>query len=181
MTETHEPETTYPPLRHEFKCPISHSIMRDPVVARDGHIYERYNIYQWFIESKTTRSPMTNVIMNTTTVFPVIYLQTQIKEWLESIKNNPIPMDIQELVDSYYESSTISDDPAILMAIENMNAQHNNELVMTNTPQPNEYPSNVELFPQETDVEILDEIERLMTSNQNNIFGMFNSSEPVRT
>lgn len=181
-TQTH---ATYLPIRDEFKCPIGHNIIADPVVAGDGHIYDRINIYNWFIQSNSTRSPMTNLDMSTTTVFPVIYLQTQIKEWLESIKNKPIPDDVKELVDSYYESlrTPISDNPAILLAIENMTMEHNNNLVMSNN-QHDQYPPNIEMFQQETDQLILDEIDRMITMSQfgyNNVnmFGMFNSSEPT--
>lgn len=31
-----------------FKCPITHRVMRDPVVAADGHCYERSAISAWF-------------------------------------------------------------------------------------------------------------------------------------
>ena len=32
----------------EMVCPITHSLMYDPVVARDGHSYENFAIRQWF-------------------------------------------------------------------------------------------------------------------------------------
>lgn len=186
MSLNNQTQTAYLPLRDEFKCPIGHNIIKDPVVAGDGHIYDRTNIYNWFIQSNSTRSPMTNLDMFTTTVFPVIYLQTQIKEWLESIKNKPIPDDVKELVDSYYESlrTPVSDNPAILLAIENMTAEHNNNLTMS-ADQHDEFPENVELFQQETDQLILDEIDRMITMSQfgynnDNMFGMFNPSEPNR-
>jgi len=34
----------YPP---EFYCPITHEVMVDPVVAQDGHTYERQAIEEW--------------------------------------------------------------------------------------------------------------------------------------
>ena len=45
----------------EFMCPIGHTIMVDPVIASDGHTYERKNIEKW-LKIKNT-SPLTNVRM----------------------------------------------------------------------------------------------------------------------
>merc|ERR1712039_216036 len=39
--------------------PISHEIMTDPVVAADGHSYERSSIAHWF--QRSNRSPITNL------------------------------------------------------------------------------------------------------------------------
>lgn len=39
-------------------CPITHDIFRDPVVASDGHTYERSAIERWFETAST--SPVTN-------------------------------------------------------------------------------------------------------------------------
>ncbi|CAI5735281.1 unnamed protein product [Hyaloperonospora brassicae] len=49
-------------------CPITGCPMLDPVVAADGHTYEREAILQWFATSDM--SPMTGVHMPTTQVFP---------------------------------------------------------------------------------------------------------------
>ena len=43
-----------------FVCPITLEVMRDPVVAADGHSYERRAIEAWFAEGKS-RSPVTNL------------------------------------------------------------------------------------------------------------------------
>lgn len=44
-------------LEELLTCPISHSMMEDPVVAADGHSYERSQISQWLHDHDT--SPMT--------------------------------------------------------------------------------------------------------------------------
>ena len=44
----------------EHNCPILAEVMVDPVVAEDGHSYERSAISQWFSKGKKT-SPLTNV------------------------------------------------------------------------------------------------------------------------
>ena len=40
-------------------CPISHELMRDPVICCDGQSYERESIEKWFEHHDT--SPLTNV------------------------------------------------------------------------------------------------------------------------
>ena len=43
--------------KHDFVCPIAHEVFMDPVVASDGHTYERASIEKWFKTKKT--SPLT--------------------------------------------------------------------------------------------------------------------------
>jgi hypothetical protein len=40
------------PIPNEFICPITLELMQDPVIAKDGHTYERGAILDWFRESK---------------------------------------------------------------------------------------------------------------------------------
>ena len=51
-------------------CPISHEIMAQPVLASDGHMYERASISEWFSRGQTS-SPLTN--------------QVRARHWLVSI------------------------------------------------------------------------------------------------
>uniref|UniRef100_T1IUY7 U-box domain-containing protein n=1 Tax=Strigamia maritima TaxID=126957 RepID=T1IUY7_STRMM len=46
-------------LPDEYHCPITHELMRDPVIAADGFTYEQTAIMEWF-ESGKDSSPMTN-------------------------------------------------------------------------------------------------------------------------
>jgi hypothetical protein len=41
-------------LPNEYYCPITLELMRDPVVAKDGHTYERTAIEDWFRQSSGT-------------------------------------------------------------------------------------------------------------------------------
>lgn len=61
-----------------FTCAITRDIMEDPVVAADGHSYERVAITHWL--SRSRRSPMTNEPMGTELV-PNIALRKAIGEW----------------------------------------------------------------------------------------------------
>ena len=47
------------PIPPDFICPITQEIMRDPVIALDGHSYERTAITQWFGLGRI-KSPLTN-------------------------------------------------------------------------------------------------------------------------
>ena len=49
-------------------CPISHEIMRDPVICCDGHSYDRVNIERW-LESHDT-SPLTNAQLSSKALIP---------------------------------------------------------------------------------------------------------------
>ena len=45
-------------------CPISLALMREPVVAADGHTYERVEIERWIqLKRDNAKSPMTNEIL----------------------------------------------------------------------------------------------------------------------
>ena len=66
----------------EYLCPISHELMEDPVLASDGHAYERRQIERWFARSLT--SPKTGEALEISTVFPNHPLRRLILEWRES-------------------------------------------------------------------------------------------------
>ena len=47
----------------EFCCPISLQLMEDPVLASDGHAYEREMIEQWFANGNSS-SPVTGQVLS---------------------------------------------------------------------------------------------------------------------
>ena len=55
-------------LPPEIVCPITDEIMRDPVMAADGHTYERRAITDWFAHHDT--SPITNLALDNTNLIP---------------------------------------------------------------------------------------------------------------
>lgn len=65
-------------------CPITMDIMRDPVIASDGHTYERSAITRWIQEHG--KSPQTNQYMRVRDLVPNRAIRTLIDEHL---KNNP--------------------------------------------------------------------------------------------
>lgn len=64
-------------------CPISQELMEDPVIAADGHTYERTAIESWLLR-KATR-PMSGNALETTATFPNHLLRRQIREWHEAL------------------------------------------------------------------------------------------------
>lgn len=68
----------------EFCCPILHELMEDPVVAADGHTYERKAIEKWIYEGNPT-SPMTNDILDNKILLPNINLRCLIHKFANYI------------------------------------------------------------------------------------------------
>lgn len=64
-----------------FLCPITQSIMSDPVVAADGYTYEREAIELWLREGRGV-SPLTNQPLTTEAVVPNLALRSSIREWV---------------------------------------------------------------------------------------------------
>ena len=68
----------------QFFCPIGLTVMADPVIAEDGHSYERENIVKWFGAGRGT-SPKTNTKIGKRLV-ENHSLKSQIIEYVESKK-----------------------------------------------------------------------------------------------
>lgn len=72
---------------NDWLCPITLSIMRDPVIAQDGHSYERSAITEWFLNNNT--SPKTNLRLPSTYIVPNIALRNTIQEYFAK---NPLTL-----------------------------------------------------------------------------------------
>ena len=66
---------------HSYQCPITMEVMAQPVVAADGHTYERAAIESWFRQNSS--SPMTGEQLPNTTLIPNRSLQSAIAEFQE--------------------------------------------------------------------------------------------------
>jgi hypothetical protein len=64
----------------EFHCPITHEIMKDPVIAIDGHSYERSAIQKWFQTGQET-SPKTNNPLSSQQLYPNHALRNVIEKY----------------------------------------------------------------------------------------------------
>jgi hypothetical protein len=76
--------TTYPDV---FNCPITLTMMTDPVTAEDGHTYERAAIMQCLRHGHGI-SPMTRVTISSVGLRPNYAIKSQIEEWKS--KNNGV-------------------------------------------------------------------------------------------
>jgi len=68
-------------IPEDFICPVTQDIMTDPVIAQDGHTYERKNITEWV--SKHGTSPITREQLSKDVIIPNRVLKTQIDQYLE--------------------------------------------------------------------------------------------------
>ena len=67
-------------IPNEFLCPISKQVMKDPVIACDGHTYERCQIEEYL--KKHNISPVTKKVMEHSFVFPNEVMKKQITAFL---------------------------------------------------------------------------------------------------
>lgn len=67
-------QSSPPAGREEYCCPLTLQLFEDPVVAADGHTYDREAIEQWFdrchAKGQPYTSPLTNARLDTRTVYP---------------------------------------------------------------------------------------------------------------
>lgn len=66
-----------------FQCPVTKELMRDPVVASDGHSYERATLTKLF--QIDGRSPLTRELLHRNVVIPNINLKKRILELPEEL------------------------------------------------------------------------------------------------
>ena len=65
-------------LKQDLRCPITLEVMRDPVIAGDGHSYEREAIERWLRNHHT--SPLTGRVMPSSALLPNHRLRTLIQD-----------------------------------------------------------------------------------------------------
>jgi len=66
-------------------CPITQELMNDPVIAADGHTYERVAIERW-LKTNTT-SPKSGDELEMTAIFPNHLVRRMIREWQETYRS----------------------------------------------------------------------------------------------
>ena len=66
----------------EYLCPITHELMRDPVIASDGYSYERSAMEEWLRSGEEAVSPMTNAPLLSPTLTPNRSLKLLIERFL---------------------------------------------------------------------------------------------------
>lgn len=71
----------------DFCCPISLQVMRNPVIAADGHTYERAAIVTWFEQRNPVTSPKTRERLEDLTLRENHQLRSMILDWVDHIKH----------------------------------------------------------------------------------------------
>ena len=81
-----EAESEVAAAEKEFMCPIGHDLMREPVIAADGHTYDLVNIERLFAlkAGETLRSPMTNAEFTKTDLYPNHALKSMIERAMDA-------------------------------------------------------------------------------------------------
>lgn len=76
-----------------FLCPISHEIMKDPVIDNYGVSYDRHNIEKW-INDKHTCPMNTSLRLELSDLRPNIAIKNQIYDFLKNNNNIAIPTNV---------------------------------------------------------------------------------------
>jgi hypothetical protein len=65
-------------------CPITRQLMEDPVMATDGHTYERAAMEGWLRSERARgRSPVTNMPLEHTRLVPNYAVKAALEEWAQ--------------------------------------------------------------------------------------------------
>ncbi|KAL6851431.1 hypothetical protein ACP4OV_020364 [Aristida adscensionis] len=86
----------------QFRCPISSSIMRDPVIVASGQTYDRQCIEEWFSTGKQI-CPQTQQVLLDTTLIPNHLVGSMISQWCAENGHTLPPMEKQE--ESHFTNS----------------------------------------------------------------------------
>ena len=79
----------------EHRCPITISVMTDPVVAADGHSYERAAILTHF-QINGAKSPTTGLPLKNTDLFDNHALKVMIRDWKAGRQGAPCELETRE-------------------------------------------------------------------------------------
>jgi Hint-domain/U-box domain/VWA / Hh protein intein-like/von Willebrand factor type A domain len=90
-------------IPNEFYCPITFGLMQDPVIAADGHTYEREAIEQWLVNHST--SPKTNLPLTSTNLIPNIALRNTIRDMLAK---QPLHFQTPKLVGKFENKTLVA-------------------------------------------------------------------------
>ena len=88
-------------IPHAYLCPITLEIMKDPVIAADGHSYERKAITEWF-QKGHRQSPMTGAKLQNGSLRDNYALKSIINSFMETLpsiqKEKQIKTDLMEAI-----------------------------------------------------------------------------------
>jgi len=86
--ERREAEEAVAKAKNDYCCPIGLHLIKDPVVAADGHTYERVKIQAWFascqLAGSTFKSPKTNLELDHLMLIPNHALKSVIQDAVDN-------------------------------------------------------------------------------------------------
>ena len=92
---------------HEYKCPITCELMQDPVVAADGHSYEKEAITRWLATKKS--SPLTRKELDNTFLIPNLNLKILITFFSsDACVGLPSDFEILKVIFERYDSERLT-------------------------------------------------------------------------
>eukprot|EP00466_Bigelowiella_natans_P015336 jgi/Bigna1/40874/e_gw1.47.69.1 len=65
----------------DFRCPISHELMKNPTVNEIGHTYEFESIMEWYALGHRTDPLTQRTVQNLQLLIPNHNLRSKIQEW----------------------------------------------------------------------------------------------------
>ncbi|XWS20847.1 hypothetical protein CRYUN_Cryun30bG0004100 [Craigia yunnanensis] len=104
-------------IPHEFLCPVTLEIMRDPVIVASGQTFERQSIQKWF-DSNHCTCPKTRQTLAHLSLAPNFALKNLITEWCE--KNNFKIPEKEDLASS--QGSSVKYEEEILSLVEELSS-----------------------------------------------------------
>jgi predicted GTPase len=81
---------------YEHICPITLQVMTDPVVAADGHSYERKAIQEYFKVNHSPKSPLNGSPLKNKDLVDNHALKTMIREWRLGIQGEPSVLETRD-------------------------------------------------------------------------------------
>ena len=91
-------------IPEDFLCPITHEIMRDPIVNKEGRAFERTAICDWLRASKGT-CPLTRKPIKICDFVSYRMLQLKIQLW---IQENDVGIAEGEIDNAEFDEKTVS-------------------------------------------------------------------------
>ena len=117
-----------PKIPNMFICPISHEIMKDPVVDPEGNSYERSAIEMWLSTNET--SPVTRAPLISANLAPNRALRNAIEEYMSKNPTAEAPKDTSKNLDMRDIDNTVT------ISSDGMNIQDKTMIsVNINTPE----------------------------------------------
>lgn len=137
-------------IPQDLLCPISLELMKDPVIAADGHTYDRENITQWLKRKKHRTSPLDGSLLSHTNLTENIFARKIIMDFksklTEEKKFNELIANLNKCSQQKEEMITHLLEKIDQVNIENLNLKRQLELGsnFTNIDFPNDsnYPNN---------------------------------------